>query len=98
MGMNNSNNGGGGFGNQNNQQQQQMNSGFQGVSGLKGQVLQIIAHPQYGNSETGCNVETVFSSLSNQDVNAIREAIDDLCNDGHIYSTIDDDHYKCSNQ
>lgn len=91
MGMNSNNN-------NINQQQQQWNNQNQGGGGLKGNVLSIFAHPQWKNNETGCNVESVFAALSNEDVNEIRAAIDELCNDGHIYSTIDDDHYKCSNQ
>merc|ERR1712157_410820 len=75
MGMNSNNN--------NNQQQQQwnnnnmngngmmnqsMNQG-QGGGGLKGKVLNIFSHPQWAKDETGCNVESVFAALSNEDVN-----------------------------
>ena len=106
MGMMNQNNGNnqqwnsGNNHNNNHNQMSNMNNGnnHNGVTGLKGSVLSIIAHPQWEQSETGCNVETVFTSLSNEDVNEIRAAIDELSMEGHIYSTIDDDHYKCSSQ
>jgi len=86
--------------NNNNQSMNNFNNGggMMGGGGLKGQVLQLISNPQYANSETGCNVQTVFSSLSNEDVNEIRTAIEELSEEGLIYSTIDDEHYKCSTQ
>merc|ERR1712244_40326 len=92
---NNNNGNGGGNGMNQSMNQGQMGGGG---GGLKGSVLNIFAHPQWAKDETGCNVESVFAALSNEDVNEIRAAIDELCNDGHIYSTIDDDHYKCSIQ
>merc|ERR1712154_223988 len=80
--MNNNNNGGG--------------MGGGGGGGLKQKVYQLISHPQWTNSETGCNVETIFQQLNNEDVNEIRTIIDELSNEGQIYSTLDDDHYKSS--
>jgi len=80
---NNNNNGGGGM-------------GGGGGGGLKQKVYQLISHPQWTNSETGCNVETIFQQLSNEDVNEIRTIIDELSTEGQIYSTLDDDHYKSS--
>merc|ERR1712130_410197 len=83
---NNSNNGGfGGGNNQNN-----------GLSMVQNMVLNIIQSPQFEHSETGCDVQVLFERLQNEDVNDIRTAIDELANAGHIYSTIDDDHYKSS--
>merc|ERR1712129_187465 len=97
--------------NQNNQQQNGNNGnqynnnngnggGMMGGGGgpqtLKQKVMAIIGRPQWTQSETGCNVETIFQQLSNEDVNEIRTAIDDLSNEGMIYSTLDDDHYKSS--
>merc|ERR1712129_97090 len=94
--------------NQNNQQQNSNNGnqwnnngngggmGGGGPQTLKQKVMAIIGRPQWTQSETGCNVETIFNALTNEDVNEIRTAIDDLSNDGMIYSTLDDDHYKSS--
>lgn len=94
--------------NQNNQQQNNNNGnqwnnngngggmGGGGPQTLKQKVMAIIGRPQWTQSETGCNVETIFNALTNEDVNEIRTAIDDLSNEGMIYSTLDDDHYKSS--
>jgi len=89
-GANNNNNNGnnGGFGGDSNQ-----NNGMPMIQNL---VLNIIQTPQYEQSETGCDVQVLFERLQNEDVNEIRTAIDELANAGHIYSTIDDDHYKSS--
>merc|ERR1712129_687233 len=86
----------------NTQPPKQNNNNGNGMGGgggpqtLKQKVMAIIGRPQWTQSETGCNVETIFNALTNEDVNEIRTAIDDLSNEGMIYSTLDDDHYKSS--
>jgi replication factor A2 len=47
-------------------------------------------------SEAGANVQQCIQALAmhGHSQGAIRKAIDDLNNEGHIYSTTDDDHYK----
>merc|ERR1712228_1014563 len=74
---------------------QPMNN-FDVGGGLKEKVLAIISHPQHENKEFGCNDEAVFSSLSNENVQEIRAAIEELCDNGYVYTTIDEKHYKCS--
>merc|ERR1712130_359634 len=81
--------------NNNQHQMQHNNMNNNKFVGLKGDIMTIIAR---GHNETGCNVSAVFQQLNNEDVNEIRSAIDDLCTDGHIYSTIDDEHFKCSDE
>ena len=79
----------------NNQQQQQGGGG--GVSNtLQNKILNIIRAPEFEESETGCDVQVLFDRLSGEDVNAMRLAIDLLMNNGMIYSTVDDEHYKFS--
>merc|ERR1712129_375483 len=63
---------------------------------LQNKILNIIRSPEFENSETGCDVSVLFSRLGNEDVNAIRAAIDQLSDSGMIYSTVDDEHYKFS--
>lgn len=73
-----------------------MNMMNNGLSQIENKILQVINVPEYENSDAGCNVEMIFQKLSNEDVNAIREAIDQLSDAGYIYSTVDDEHYKYS--
>lgn len=74
------------------QQQQQQEQG----DPLQNKILSIIRSAEFENSETGCDVSVLFSRLGNEDVNAIRAAIDQLSDSGMIYSTVDDEHYKFS--
>ncbi|XP_070556465.1 replication protein A 32 kDa subunit-like [Ptychodera flava] len=80
---------------------QQMNTGDQGgysgaqpalgLSNVQRQVQQII---QACSDETGVSVDNISRQLRNLSKDAIRNAIEFLSNEGHIYSTIDDDHFK----
>jgi len=86
---------------QQHQQQQQHGGawnqgGNNGADPLQNKILSIIRSPMYENSETGCDVSVLFNRLGNEDVNAIRAAIDQLSDNGMIYSTVDDEHYKFS--
>ena len=47
-------------------------------------------------SDTGVHINQITGELSTQGYSAgdIRNAINDLSNEGHIYSTIDEDHYQ----
>jgi len=45
-------------------------------------------------NEEGINVMELYSSLKAINRQHIQEALEFLCNEGHIYSTIDEDHYK----
>ena len=65
-------------------------------STIQKKILDIINAPSNNKNEIGCNVEMIFKKLSDQDDNTIKEAIDFLSDEGYIYSTIDDHHYKYS--
>lgn len=54
-------------------------------------VLQVFMQDM---SEAGTSVDAVCRALSGYSRQAIREAIDLLCGDGHLYSTVDEDHFK----
>lgn len=57
------------------------------------EVLKIIK--QYQESDTGASVEVILSALRGQyDETKIRDAIEYLSNEGHCYTTIDDNHFK----
>lgn len=46
-------------------------------------------------SDTGLNVETLMKDLGNKfSRDQIKGAVDFLVNEGHLYSTIDDNHFK----
>ena len=46
-----------------------------------------------GTGDEGCNVNSVASSLA-MDLNQVKHIVEFLSSEGHLYSTIDDDHHK----
>lgn len=66
------------------------------VSGLT--VIQNQVHVAIRNntSAEGASVESVCKQIKGVPEKAIRDAIEFLSSEGHIYSTIDDDHYKAT--
>ncbi|XP_023219081.1 replication protein A 32 kDa subunit-like [Centruroides sculpturatus] len=64
------------------------------TSGLNKQqqlVFQVISSDQ---SMEGVSYDQLYASLQTLSKQVIRDAVDFLSNEGHIYSTIDDDHFK----
>jgi len=57
-------------------------------------ILKVVKSPEFAHNETGCNVNNIFQRLPNENVQAIREAIDILAEEGIMYSTVDEEHYK----
>lgn len=45
-------------------------------------------------NEEGIDVMEIYNNLKSLNRQSIQEALEFLCNEGHIYSTIDEDHYK----
>lgn len=62
-----------------------------GLSASQNQVLSLIRScpdPQ------GISIQDIKQRLSGMSINIIKQAVDFLSNEGHIFSTIDEDHYK----
>merc|ERR1711935_440474 len=65
------------------------------LSGVQSKVLAIIAENSL--SEEGVGITTLCSQLGASVSEAeIRNAIDFLSSEGHLYSTIDEDHFKAT--
>lgn len=74
------------------------NAGFaygNSMSNLQELVLKYFTSHGAG-ADAGCSIEQVAGALSSSGVTKaqIREIVDFLSNEGHLYSTIDDDHFK----
>lgn len=61
-----------------------------GFSNVQKQVHRAIKNSQGKN---GCSINSVYSTLSHVDRSQVKQAINWLNDEGHIYSTVDDDHY-----
>lgn len=60
---------------------------------LQNQILQIAT--QYDGGEEGIHIDRIIQAVgSGANVNEIREAVEWLTNEGQLYSTIDDEHFK----
>lgn len=69
-----------------------IDQGNEGTS-LHAQVMKVIK--QYHNLEEGASVDQIIHQLAGIASEAkIREAIEYLSNEGHCYTTIDDNHIK----
>ncbi|KAM9320147.1 replication protein A 32 kDa subunit [Gastrophryne carolinensis] len=62
-----------------------------GLTAHQGQVLGLIKSCK---GSEGMGFEELKSRLKGMNVNTIKLALEFLSNEGHIYSTVDDDHYK----
>lgn len=69
------------------------NAGNYGLSSLNKQVATVIRN---SNSDLGISISEVARHLKGAPEKAIREAVEFLSSEGHIYSTIDDDHFKAT--
>jgi len=63
----------------------------QGLSGIQKQVYEIIT--AYKN-DLGISTNEIKAVLPSVSQNEVRKAIEFLSDEGHIYSTIDEDHFK----
>ncbi|XP_041359502.1 replication protein A 32 kDa subunit-like [Gigantopelta aegis] len=64
-----------------------------GLSPLQSQLQLIIKN---NPSDTGASIHDICKELRNISGKEIRDAVEFLSSEGHIYSTIDDDHYKAT--
>lgn len=62
-----------------------------GLTAIQNQVLNLIkACPR----PEGLNFQDLKNQLQHMSVSSVKQAVDFLSNEGHIYSTVDDDHFK----
>ena len=52
----------------------------------------------YAHNDIGCTIADCVNAMAPQGVTdaQVRTAVDNLVNEGHLYSTIDDEHYKAT--
>lgn len=68
-----------------------MQTDANGLTAVQAQVHNIIKGCV---DETGVSIQIIMDNLGGMPEKAIREAVDFLSGEGHIYSTIDDEHFK----
>lgn len=66
------------------------------VSGLSSTQNKVHMLIRGNNSEQGADIDSVCHQLRGVPEKAIRDAIEFLSSEGHIYSTIDEDHFKAT--
>uniref|UniRef100_A0A3B3ZLR3 Replication protein A C-terminal domain-containing protein n=1 Tax=Periophthalmus magnuspinnatus TaxID=409849 RepID=A0A3B3ZLR3_9GOBI len=62
-----------------------------GLSASQNQVLSLIRSCP---DQQGISIQDIKQRLSGMSINIIKQAVEFLSNEGHIFSTIDEDHYK----
>jgi len=63
------------------------------MSDLEKKIIAVVKNPVYSTTEGGCHINEVFRTLKDN-MNDIKEAMQRLSDDGQLYSTIDDEHFK----
>jgi len=64
------------------------------MTDLEKKIMAVIKSPMYSSTDGGCHIDEVFRNLKDVHINDIKEAILRLSDDGQLYSTIDEEHYK----
>ena len=67
------------------------------LSGLKlihKEILRIIT--DNSQNDTGCELNVIYQQMSNESQDDIKKVCDFLIDEGYVYSTIDDEHFKSS--
>ena len=59
--------------------------------------LVIAYHNEHGTSDEGCHVNAVAAGLG-VELAVVRRTVDYLCSEGHLYSSLDDDHHKSTSE
>lgn len=81
---------GGGFGGDNGG-----GGGTAGMEPVQQQLIKLFESPMAMNNDAGLSIDQVNQQLNNMfNIQQIKTAIEVLVNEGHLYSTIDDNHYK----
>jgi replication factor A2 len=72
--------------------------GASGLNPIQDDVLKIFNAPDAMNIEAGLTAHDIIARSNNRyNKGQVDDAIQYLVNDGHLYSTIDDQHYKSCN-
>ncbi|XP_041089821.1 replication protein A 32 kDa subunit [Polyodon spathula] len=90
--------GGGGM-NQSLSVQRSMESGFSGagddgLNGLTPQQSQVLNLIKQCKEEQGISIHDIKIRLKGMNAMAVKQAVEFLGNEGHIYSTVDEDHFR----
>lgn len=62
--------------------------------GLNPQQLKVYNIIKSNISEAGCSTDDICRQLNNQSRDSIKKIIEFMSGEGHIYSTVDEDHFK----
>ena len=68
---------------------------FAGLTSLERRIVNY--HNEHGTSDEGCHVNAVAAGLS-LELDIVRGTVDFLCSEGHLYSSLDDDHHKSTSE
>ncbi|KAK7887271.1 hypothetical protein WMY93_026892 [Mugilogobius chulae] len=76
-----------------------MGSGYSGANnmvnnGLSASQNQVLSLIRSCPDQQGISIQDIKQRLSGMSINIIKQAVEFLSNEGHIFSTIDEDHYK----
>ena len=67
-----------------------------GLTAVQNQVLNYI-QAQSPASESGPRIDQIISKMAgNFNERQVREAVEFLSNEGHVYSTLDEDHFRAT--
>ena len=69
--------------------------GADGMTSLQKRVLDY--YTENGTGDEGCNTDSVAASLG-LDLGQVKAAVEFLSSEGHLYSTIDEDHHKSTSE
>ncbi|XP_010155643.1 PREDICTED: replication protein A 32 kDa subunit-like, partial [Eurypyga helias] len=64
------------------------------VNGLTAHQSQVLNLIKNCHAAEGMSLQELKLQLQNMSMSAIKQAVEFLSSEGHIYSTVDDDHYK----
>ena len=68
---------------------------FAGLTSLERRVVDY--HNEHGTGDEGCHVNAVAAGLG-LELAIVRRTVDFLCSEGHLYSSLDDDHHKSTSE
>ncbi|XP_067144058.1 replication protein A 32 kDa subunit-like isoform X2 [Centruroides vittatus] len=68
------------------------------VLGLSKPQLKVLQCICSNKTPTGASYDYLFSQLNTMNKHIIIETVEFLCNEGHVYNTIDDDHFKVTDE